>query len=195
MSSADGSADTHLTATGFVILGLVALMGAATSYDLKRAAQGSIGNFWSFPHSQLYAEPQRLVARGLLAAEQEEGGRRRRVFRLTDAGRAALRAWLADPSTRPLELRDEGLLKLAFAGSASEQDLWALARAQQELHRGWAAHYDELATGLPPTGETRFARATLEMGRRYRRLAVEFWRAVETLAETGEMPTLEDPAP
>jgi hypothetical protein len=41
---------------------------------------------------------------------------------------------------------------------------------------------------VPPTGESRFARATLEMGRRYRRLAEDFWRDVERLADDGVVP-------
>lgn len=180
-----------LSATGRAVLGIVALMGEATSYDMKRAAQTSIGNYWSFPHSQLYAEPKKLAEHGLLEEEQESGGRRRRVFRLTDEGRATLRAWLADSETQPMELRDEGLLKLAFAVEASDQELRSLAQRQQETHQYWIDHYDQLATGLAPTGETRFTRATLEMGRRYRRVSLAFWQDVETLADTGEMPTIE----
>lgn len=181
----------NLSATGLAVLGLVALMGEATSYDMKQAAQTSIGNYWSFPHSQLYAEPKKLAERGLLEEEQEEGGRRRRVFRLTDDGRATLRAWLADPDTRPMELRDEGLLKLAFAVETGDDELRSLAQRQQETHRAWIDHYDAMAEWVAPTGETRFTRATLEMGRRYRRVALAFWQDVEALADTGEMPTIE----
>ncbi|QBI18808.1 PadR family transcriptional regulator [Egibacter rhizosphaerae] len=181
----------ELSATGVAVLGLVALMGEATSYDMKQAAQASIGNFWSFPHSQLYAEPQKLAERGLLEEEQEEGGRRRRVFRLTETGRSTLRSWLADPETPPVELRDEGLLKLAFAAEAGDDELRVLARRQQEIHREWIEHYEGLAQHLAPTGATRFNRAALEMGRRYRRVSLAFWRDVETLDDTGEMPTIE----
>lgn len=181
----------NLSATGLAVLGLVALMGEATSYDMKQAARTSIGNYWSFPHSQLYAEPKKLAEHGLLEEEQEPQGRRRRVFRLTDEGRATLRAWLADSETQPMELRDEGLLKLAFALEASDHELRSLAQRQQEIHQHWIDHYDETATWLAPTGETRFTRATLEMGRRYRRVSLAFWQDVETLADTGEMPTIE----
>lgn len=184
-----------LTPTAFVVLGLVAITGPATSYRLKQAAQASIGNFWSFPHSQLYVQPQRLADRGLLEQQQEEGGRRRRTFRLTDAGRAALHEWLADPHTQPLELRDEALLKLAFAAEASTADLRNLAKQQQQVQKEAIADYDELARSVDATGEARFTRATLEMGRRYSRLACDFWRDVETLADTGRMPTLDEATP
>ncbi len=190
----DPAPDADLTTTSMVVLGLLALMGEATSYDLKQAVRGGVGNYWDFPHSQLYAEPKRLVERGLLTEEREEGGRRRRRYQLTAAGRAALRRWLADPATRGLELRDEALLKVAFAAEAGEEELRALARRQQAEQDAWIDHDEGLARELPPHGEARYARATLEMGRRYRRLARQFWRDVEALADTGVMPTLEDHA-
>ena len=55
-----------LTPTSYLVLGLIALLGRATSYDLKAMVGRSIGYFWTFPHSQLYAEPDRLVGMGLL---------------------------------------------------------------------------------------------------------------------------------
>jgi DNA-binding MarR family transcriptional regulator len=88
----------NLTPTSYLVLGLLGAMGPSTSYDLKRAVNRSIGEFWSFPHSQLYAEPVRLAAAGLLVEEREEKGRRRRLWSITAAGRDALDAWLAEPT-------------------------------------------------------------------------------------------------
>ena len=53
--------DVHLTPTSYVVLGLVSRMQPVTSYEMKRRVGISIGHFWPFPHSQLYAEPTRLV--------------------------------------------------------------------------------------------------------------------------------------
>ena len=69
-----------LSPTSYVVLGMIAMRGATTSYDLKRAISHSIGYFWPFPHAQLYAEPRRLVEFGLLSASTEENGRRRRTY-------------------------------------------------------------------------------------------------------------------
>ena len=63
--------DTSLSPSSFIVLGLIAQHGPSTSYDLKRCADESVGYFWHFPRSQLYAEPQRLVGLGLLREEQE----------------------------------------------------------------------------------------------------------------------------
>ena len=71
----------RLGPTSYVVLGSIAVRGPSTSYDLKRFVELTLGHFWSFPHSQLYAEPDRLARAGLLTEEREEGGRRRRTTR------------------------------------------------------------------------------------------------------------------
>ena len=81
---------------------------------MKQLVASSIGYFWPFPHSQLYAEPHRLAEAGLLTEEAETGGRRRTTYRVTGRGRAALSAWLAQPTAEPTVIRDLGLLKLFF---------------------------------------------------------------------------------
>src|SRR4029450_7966169 len=83
-----------LTPVSYVVLGLVARDGPSTPYALKAAVGRGIAHFWQFPHSQIYAETERLARLGLLAEEREQTGRRRRSYRITPQGRAALAAWL-----------------------------------------------------------------------------------------------------
>src|SRR5438132_12953587 len=96
-----GVSTGSLSPVSYLVLGLVAKRGSATPYELKADVAKSIGYFWSFPHSQLYAEPARLARAGLLAEEREQGGRRRRTYSATHAGREALAAWLAEPTGEP----------------------------------------------------------------------------------------------
>ena len=124
-----------LTPTSYLVLGAVAFLVRATSYDLKSFVQLSVSHFWSFPHSQLYAEPERLAEMGLLSDERESGGRRRRIYSITEEGRAELEAWLADPETTPFELRDMGVLKLFFGNLARPEDIVRLAKRQVETVR------------------------------------------------------------
>ena len=49
---------------------------------------------------------------GLLDDRREDGGRRRRVYSITEAGREALGAWRSDPGRGFPQLRDPALLKL-----------------------------------------------------------------------------------
>lgn len=168
----------ELTDTSYLVLGLVAQEGPATSYDLKRLVQSSIGHFWSFPHSQLYAEPARLVEAGLLDAEQEPGGRRRRTYRITPAGRAALTAWLADPECGLREIRDRGLLKLFFAGEADPSDVAALARAQTVAHRERLAFYEHLDEDLSARPDRDPGSLSVRMGVYVEEAAVRFWTEI-----------------
>jgi DNA-binding PadR family transcriptional regulator len=108
-----------LTSTSYALLALLDRFGELTSYEIKDALETSIENFWPVPHTTAYQEPARLATGGYLSARQEKGGRRRRRYALTDAGREALRAWADDPVAAPPQLRDELLLKI-FAGADPE---------------------------------------------------------------------------
>src|ERR1700722_813766 len=120
----------RLSETSFIVLGLLEQGEPATPYDLKRIAQLSTNNFWSVPHTQLYTECARLAAEGLLDERREESGRRRRVYRLTAAGREALETWRNEPASELYELRDAATLKLFFGGDPA-----TLAATQLQAHK------------------------------------------------------------
>jgi DNA-binding PadR family transcriptional regulator len=171
-----------LTPVSYLVLGEVARRGSATPYELKVSVAASVGNFWSFPHAQLYKEPPRLAEAGLLTEEREESGRRRRVFRITDAGRATLMSWLATPEPGHTELRDPGLLKLAFSDLGRPGDVARLARVQAAAHRAHLDVYRSLAA-LPDGAMPWSLRRTLDIGLGYEELALRFW---ERLAEDSD---------
>jgi PadR family transcriptional regulator AphA len=107
---------TRLTSTSYALLALLEQLGEATPYEIKQAMDKSIENFWPVPHTTAYEEPARLAEGGYLSVHQEEGGRRRKTYSLTEEGRSALAAWAADPVAAPPQLRDEVTLKI-FAGA------------------------------------------------------------------------------
>jgi PadR family transcriptional regulator AphA len=162
-----------LSPVSYVVLGLVA-HGATTPYDMKQKVAGSVGYFWNFPHSQLYAEPARLVELGLLEEEQEQTGRRRRTFTITDAGRAALAEWLREPTSEPTQIRDTGLLKLFFGDTLTHEELVALAQAQERAHRERLAVYETIASQV---AEPRVA-DVVRAGLIHERTFAEFWREI-----------------
>jgi DNA-binding PadR family transcriptional regulator len=124
------SKQIKLTGTSYALLALLDRFGELTSYEIKDALESSVENFWPVPHTTAYQEPARLESGGFLSSRQEKGGRRRRRYALTDAGRKALRDWADEPQAAPPQLRDELLLKI-FAGADPDP----LLAARLEFYR------------------------------------------------------------
>jgi PadR family transcriptional regulator, regulatory protein AphA len=169
--------EVRLSAVSYVVLGFVEWAGEATPYRLKQLVAGSVGNFWTLQHAQLYSEPERLAKAGYLTEERERGGRRRKVYTITDRGRQALEEWRAQPTDAIPELRAPALLKLFFGADPA-----ALAPLQIEAHRRKLAEYDAIRDSMPesvPEGP----RLALDAGIASERHQIEWWQGV--LADNG----------
>lgn len=165
--------------SGYVVLGLIARYGPMTPYDLKAALARSIGWYWPIPHAQLYRYPARLAGFGLLAERAEEFGRRRRVFHLTDAGRAALAAWLASAQAADLETRDPAAVKLALADLVDPEPVAELARDQARRHRAWLAFYQERRAALDASAADSLSRARmLALGIAISQAYTDYWQSL-----------------
>jgi PadR family transcriptional regulator, regulatory protein AphA len=158
----------RLTATSYIVLGLLEAAEPATPYDLKQLAQISTNNFWTVPHTQLYTECARLAAEGLLDERQEQTGRRKRTYRLTDSGRTALARWRREPTQELTELRDPGTLKLFFGADPAR-----LAATEREVHRKRLRGYEQIRAAIPhaPRGQL----LALEFGIGHERESIRFW--------------------
>ena len=133
------SARTHLSATGRVVLGLIAF-GRRTGYDIKTFVDQTTRHFWAASYGQIYPELKRLEEQGLVRGQPEpSGGRARTVYELTGAGEGALREWLASGAEPLYELRDEGMLKLFFSDSAPEERI-AIVQAIRAREERALAH-------------------------------------------------------
>jgi PadR family transcriptional regulator AphA len=135
--------EPRLTPTSYIVLGLVDWAGEATPYELKQMVAGSVGNFWTLQHAQLYTEPERLTGGGWLTEKRELGGRRRKRYTITDKGRHALAQWRAEPTDAIPELRAPAVLKLFFGADPAQ-----LAPVQLEAHRRKLAEYEEIRDSL-----------------------------------------------
>jgi DNA-binding PadR family transcriptional regulator len=113
----------RLTPFSFVILALVGRNGAGPHDIVRMMREGSI--FWTTSESHYYAEPRRLAALGYLQARTEPGRTRPRThYELTDAGREALTAWLAEPVGMP-RVQNEAVVKLLAADLADDATIAA----------------------------------------------------------------------
>ena len=152
-----------LSSVGKVILG--ALRGRPRSgYEIKRLVDHSTRFFWAASYGQIYPELRRLEAQGLVAGETDPSdGRRRRVYRLTPAGRGALRQWLVRREMTN-ELRDEGLLKLFFADALAPAEALELVRAVRAQRREVLDRLREIEDSVPAKKGVVFPLVVLEYG-------------------------------
>jgi PadR family transcriptional regulator, regulatory protein AphA len=117
--------------TELAVLGLIAFE-ERSGYDLARLAARTVGYLWTPSRSQIYKVLPRLVDRGLARVRGVRQLDRpdKAVYRITPAGRRALRAWLEEIDVEP---SDPNLfaLKLFFGDLVPTR----VARAQLEGYR------------------------------------------------------------
>lgn len=143
-----------------------------TGYDLKiECFDRSIAHFWQADQAQIYRTLDKMAEAGYVASTLEIQTERpnRKVYSLTDAGRAELRRWLLTPQAL-VAYREPLLVQLFFADALTNAQIIALLEAQQAAHaERWQAY---AAVPLPPLdvlGDDRAAqlqRLTLELGLR-----------------------------
>jgi DNA-binding PadR family transcriptional regulator len=123
----------HLSPTAYVILGLVR-NEPRSGYEIKAVVDNSTRFFWAASYGQIYPELKNLAEAGLvIGSDSPTGGRRRTVYEITADGEEELRAWLRQPP-HTFEMREEGLLKLFFAGALPPGEAVAIVRAMR-AHR------------------------------------------------------------
>ncbi|HET8757845.1 MAG TPA: PadR family transcriptional regulator [Solirubrobacteraceae bacterium] len=155
----------RLTPFSYVILALVGRNGAGPHDIVRMMREGAM--FWTTSESHYYAEPRRLASLGFLRARTEPGRTRPRThYELTDAGRAALTAWVAEPAGLP-RVQNELIVKLLAADFSDDA---ALAASLGAVRAGIERAYDELeqmerrAEGIPH--RTRYLRMIDDYARR-----------------------------
>jgi DNA-binding PadR family transcriptional regulator len=168
--------DHRLSPTAYVILGMLGL-GARTGYDVKGIVDQSTRFFWNASYGQIYPDLSRLEQLGLVKGKlAPTGGRKRKEYELTAAGRRALVEWAAGPADMPV-LRDESLLKLFFA------DALPLEQALEQIRSRRAGHEEFLAflrqVEAESTGELPFANLVLQYGIEYAEFNIEWCRRQE----------------
>ena len=163
----------RLTPTSYVVLGLVRLTEPASPYGLKKLMEASVGDFHPVPHTTFYVEPSRLAEAGYLNETQEEAGRRRKAYTLTDRGRRALEDWVADPEAEHAQLRSPPILKLFFGADPAP-----IARAEIAHHEGLLAYFEGLRDRHGDQMEPGPRRA-LDIGIEFHRWWVDRWRRLQ----------------
>lgn len=101
----------------------------SSGYDLDKRFQESIGHFWTTDRSQIYRTLHRLERDGLVRLEvvRQEDHPDKKVYYVTEAGEAALRAWLVAPLPEyDMPVREGWLGQLFFGERLDNATLLAL---------------------------------------------------------------------
>src|ERR1700742_1510427 len=75
---------------------------SGSGYELTRRFDRSIGYFWSTTHQQIYRTLRTMEADGWVSAKvvAQQGRPDKRVYTVSDAGRAELSRWIGAPLGR-----------------------------------------------------------------------------------------------
>lgn len=113
---------TSPTPATYGLLGTLAVR-PWTGYELTQQVRRSLRFVWPSSEGHLYREQRRLVALGWATVEKEPAGlRSRNRYTITEAGRAAMRGWLATDPEEP-HFQIEGVLRTFFGDQGSADAL------------------------------------------------------------------------
>jgi DNA-binding PadR family transcriptional regulator len=132
-----------------LILGLL-IPEPRHGYHLYQAYQSAFDRIWVVGRSQFYAALADLETSGKLKArvEPQPDHPPRRIFEVTEAGRAQFEAWLREPVTPMRAIRVELIAKLRFYDLLGWDGAGALIDAQVDaclaIRRQWEAEETRL---------------------------------------------------
>jgi DNA-binding PadR family transcriptional regulator len=169
------------------ILGFLKVM-PLSGYDLKtQAFDKTVAHFWPAVAPQIYRELARMEAAGWVTSELElqTGKPNRKVYQITEAGKAELARWLRSYQPPPAH-REAFLIQLFFAAELSDEEIIALLAQQRQAHEEKLAGYRQIH--IPQGGTPEEMRwhtlmgLTLELGLRLEQLHIDWLSdAIETV--------------
>jgi DNA-binding PadR family transcriptional regulator len=179
-----------LTVTEAAALGLLAMFGPRSGYDLSASVNRSVGFVWAPARSQIYTVLKRLERRGLIAGEAvpQHGRPDKVVFSATETGHAAVVAWLEEDTMIAPEERDVLVLKVFFAELAAPAALLAQLDRFGEAVAQRLAVYEAIERELLAEPETPGQLAAVRLG-------IALMRATRTWARRTRATLTATPAP
>lgn len=170
---------------GNVILGLL-LIAPHTLYSLNKQFEQGISLFYRASYGSLQSALKSLLAKGfVLVAEGIEGGRNKKTYSITDAGRDAFDAWMHAPVGGG-DLEVAALSKLFFLGLvdvdsarlAVLEDLVAAIEREKEALDGFAGQLDAIEVPDEFRRIFHYQRATLDYGLMSHRAGLDWFAAL-----------------
>jgi PadR family transcriptional regulator, regulatory protein AphA len=154
-----------LGTTALAVLGLLAY-GERSGYDLIQSAERSVGFIWRPAKRNVYNVLPRLVEEGLAVRREvtQSGRPTKHLYRITKAGRDALRRWLEELGSNEPDREAVFLLKVFFGRFTDREVVARQVEAYREYLKEKRGTYKEIETRIAtdPAGE--FPYLTLRYG-------------------------------
>lgn len=135
----------------YIILGLLNQQ-PLTGYDLTKAFDNEIGEFWQAQHSQIYPQLKRLEDQGYVTHEVTVSGAKleKKLYHITTQGQQILRDWISFGTPDLTATKDEFILKLYFIKTNQDPRLLAMLQEQLQLHSSKLQHLRQRLTTVFP---------------------------------------------
>ena len=113
--------------------GLLALLerGPSHGYQLRAEFDAATGATWPLNVGQVYTTLDRLERDGFVVQDGPADDDGRIAYRITDEGRAEVRAWFTSPVSVKAAPRDELAIKLALAVTTPGVDVVSVVQTQR----------------------------------------------------------------
>jgi len=179
------------------ILGFLSIQ-PLSGYDLKKAFDHSVRHFWPANQSQIYRTLAQMTDEGLLEKEVIEREERldMKIYRISDAGKAELHAWLSTPLPEQ-DTREPFLIQIFFGGQLSDEELLNLLQQQvrdsEERLAVYTAMHRASMEHAPQADDPRaffLSMLTLEYGLRSNQVLLEWLNnAIQQIESKNYSPT------
>jgi PadR family transcriptional regulator AphA len=161
----------------YAIMGLLQSQSMHGYEMFQQFKYGTLGEIVRLEMSQMYAFLKKLERLAYIEAQLEPQGTRppRKVFHLTETGRAAFFQWLSEPVVRPREIRILFLIKLYFVRQFRPQQAAKLVQQQIVACQNFLKY---LETRHPPhatAGDGAFFEHVVLRGRIYQTRSLLEW--------------------
>lgn len=168
----------------------------ATGYELKRTFTQSIHFFWNATLPQIYRTLKQMEREGWLTVsiEHQDGKPSRKVYQITEKGRAEFQRWLLEPSEIP-ESRNAMLIKIFFGHRMNPDRFVSHLRQWRDYHADLLKRYEDEIVPLVDhyamqTGASKdipYWTLTLDFGRRQAKMVVDWCdAALVRMKDMGE---------
>ena len=129
----------------YTILGMLSWK-PMTGYDMKRMMQDSPVMYWSGNNNQIYKALVQLLDMGCVTNEvqYQESAPNKKVYSITDRGKAALEAWILETEPEIPEFKKAFLIQISWAGLMEKEKIdQLLARYEEQVREQIAMRQEE----------------------------------------------------